>query len=145
VGHYCILAPVGPISTILFFSFSLLNSSPTSFYISVHPSIYPSIYLSIHLSIYLDSYLSFFFFFFVGLGFELRAFQCLSHTFKAGTLLFEPHLQSILPWLFWRCGFVNCLIGPTLKCDPPDLSLPSGWDYRYEPLLHQAVFKLFAG
>jgi hypothetical protein len=28
----------------------------------------------------------------VGLGFELRA----------GTLVLEPHLQSILPWLFWR-------------------------------------------
>jgi hypothetical protein len=34
-----------------------------------------------------------FFFFLVGLGF---------HTCKADTLPPEPHLQSILLWLFWR-------------------------------------------
>jgi hypothetical protein len=26
------------------------------------------------------------------------------HIFKAGTLLLEPYLQSILLWLFWRWG-----------------------------------------
>jgi hypothetical protein len=32
-----------------------------------------------------------------GLGFELRL-----HTCKAGVLLLEPLLQSILLWLLWR-------------------------------------------
>jgi hypothetical protein len=47
---------------------------------------------------------SFFFFFFVGL-FELRDI-C---TCKAGALLFKPHFQFILLWLFSRWGFVNYL------------------------------------
>jgi hypothetical protein len=38
----------------------------------------------------------FFVVFVVGLAFELRASQC-----KAGTLQFEPHLQSILLSVFW--------------------------------------------
>jgi hypothetical protein len=28
---------------------------------------------------------------------------------KAGALLLEPHLQSILLWLFWRWGLLNYL------------------------------------
>jgi hypothetical protein len=35
------------------------------------------------------------------------------HTCKASTLLLEPHLQSILCWLFWRWGLMNyCLEWP---------------------------------
>jgi hypothetical protein len=39
----------------------------------------------------------FFFFFFVGLGFNSGL-----HAHKVGTLPLEPHLQSILLWLFWK-------------------------------------------
>jgi hypothetical protein len=35
----------------------------------------------------------------MGLGLNLGILVC-----KAGTLPFEPHLQSILLWLFWRWG-----------------------------------------
>jgi hypothetical protein len=35
--------------------------------------------------------------------------------------------------LFWRWGLKNCLSGLDLNCDPPDLSLPSSYDYRCEP------------
>jgi hypothetical protein len=31
------------------------------------------------------------------------------HTYKAGTLLFEPRCQSILLWLFWSWDFANYL------------------------------------
>jgi hypothetical protein len=31
------------------------------------------------------------------------------HVYKAGTLLLDSHLQSILLWLFWRWSFVNYL------------------------------------
>jgi hypothetical protein len=41
---------------------------------------------------------------------------------KAGTLLLEPHLQSILLWLFWRWGLANSLFGLTSNHNPPDLS-----------------------
>jgi hypothetical protein len=37
----------------------------------------------------------------MGLGLNLGLHAC-----KAGTLPLEPHLQSILFWLFWRWGLV---------------------------------------
>jgi hypothetical protein len=40
-------------------------------------------------------------------------------TCKAGTLLLEPHVQSILLWLFWRGGLVNCFPGLALNHDLP--------------------------
>jgi hypothetical protein len=49
------------------------------------------------------------------------------HNCKAVTLPLEPHLQSILLWLFWRWGFWNYLPGLALNRNPPDLSLPSSW------------------
>jgi hypothetical protein len=33
------------------------------------------------------------------------------HACKAGALLLEPRLQSILLWLFWSWGLVNYLPG----------------------------------
>jgi hypothetical protein len=52
----------------------------------------------------------------VGLEFELRALSS-----QSITVLFELYLQSILPRLASNLG-------------PPELSLPSSWDYRSEPL-----------
>jgi hypothetical protein len=43
-----------------------------------------------------------FFVFLVGLEFDSGLRSC-----KAGTLLLEPHLRSILVWLFWRGGLAN--------------------------------------
>jgi hypothetical protein len=55
----------------------------------------------------------------MGLGFELKALS-----YKAGTLPFEPHLQSILLWLFLEMGFINYLLSwLPLNHNPPDLSL----------------------
>jgi hypothetical protein len=51
------------------------------------------------------------------------------HVCKAGALLFQPYLQSIFLWLFWRLGFSICLglnlASHCLNCNPPNLSLPS--------------------
>jgi hypothetical protein len=54
------------------------------------------------------------------------------HVCKAGALLLEPHLQSILLWLFWRWDLANYLPGLAWKHASPDLSLPSSLDYRHE-------------
>jgi hypothetical protein len=45
------------------------------------------------------------------------------HSYKAGTLLLEPQVQSILLWLFWR--YKNYLLGLASDQGPLDLSLPS--------------------
>jgi hypothetical protein len=70
-----------------------------------------------------------FLFFLVGLG----LYACKAGTHKAGAVLLEPHLQSILLWLFWRWGLEDFFAwaGP-LNYDPPNLSLPSSWDCRRE-------------
>jgi hypothetical protein len=57
-------------------------------------------------------------FFLVGLEFALRTL------YKAGALLLEPHLQSILLWLFLSWGLENYLPALAWNCDSPDLSLP---------------------
>jgi hypothetical protein len=54
------------------------------------------------------------------------------HICKASILLLEPHLQSVLLWLFRRWGLSNYLPRLALNCNPPDLSLPNSWDYRCE-------------
>jgi hypothetical protein len=46
---------------------------------------------------------------------------------KPGTLLLEPHFQSILLQLFWRWGLTNYLPRLALNSDHPDLSLQSSW------------------
>jgi hypothetical protein len=63
-------------------------------------------------------------------GFELRA-----RHLQIGTLPLEPHLQSILLWLFWRLCLANYLPGITTNLDPPNLSLSNSLNYRCE-LLH---------
>jgi hypothetical protein len=46
-------------------------------------------------------------------------------------LLLEPHLQSILLWLFWRWG-----VSQTICLGLAQTTiLPSSWDYRREPLM----------
>jgi hypothetical protein len=46
----------------------------------------------------------------------------------------EPHLPSILLWLFWRWGgLMSSLPRLASNHDPPHLSLPSSRDYRCEP------------
>jgi hypothetical protein len=58
----------------------------------------------------------------VGLEFELRA-SCI---YKAGILLLEPHLQSILLGYFGDGeggGFMSYLLGLASNRHPPDLSL----------------------
>jgi hypothetical protein len=59
---------------------------------------------------------------------------------KAGTLLLE-HLQSILLWLFCRWCLENHLPRLPSNYTPPDLDLPSSWDYRRE--LSGPVFHFF--
>jgi hypothetical protein len=53
-------------------------------------------------------------------------------TCKAGALLLEPHLQSILLWLFWRWGLVFV---PRLasNCDSPISFFGYRWDNRCTP------------
>jgi hypothetical protein len=47
----------------------------------------------------------------------------------------ELHLQSILHGLFWRWGLENYLPRLASNCDPPDLSLPTSYDYMCESLV----------
>jgi hypothetical protein len=46
-------------------------------------------------------------------------------TCKAATLPLDPHLQSILLWLFWRWSFLNYWPRLALNLDPAYLNLPS--------------------
>jgi hypothetical protein len=46
------------------------------------------------------------------------------HSCKAGALQLEPHLQSILLWLFWSFSLMNSLPWLALNHDPPNLSPP---------------------
>jgi hypothetical protein len=59
------------------------------------------------------------------------------HIFKASALLLEPHLQSILLWLFWRWGSRENYL-PRLalnhNLNPPNLNLSSSSDYKHKPL-----------
>jgi hypothetical protein len=57
------------------------------------------------------------------------------HAYKAGALLLEPHLQSILLWLFWKWSVTHHLPRLASNHNPPDLSLSSSWDYRCDQLV----------
>jgi hypothetical protein len=58
--------------------------------------------------------------FFGGTGVSTKGFL----TCKAGMLPLEPHLKSILLWLFWRLvGLLNYLLGLASNQNPPSLSL----------------------
>jgi hypothetical protein len=57
-------------------------------------------------------------------------------------LLLAPLLPSSLLWLFWRWSLTNSLARLASNLDPPDLSLPSSWDCRREPLRPARVFFL---
>jgi hypothetical protein len=50
---------------------------------------------------------------------------CKADAGEAGNLPLEPHLQSILLWLFWRQGLKNYLVRIASNHDPPNLSLLS--------------------
>jgi hypothetical protein len=47
------------------------------------------------------------------------------HAYKTGALLLQPHLQSVLLWLFWRWDMMIYLPRLALNFNPPNLSLPS--------------------
>jgi hypothetical protein len=53
---------------------------------------------------------------------------------KANAVPLDPHLQSILLWLYWRWGLENYLPGLASNLDLPDLSLSSSQVYRCESL-----------
>jgi hypothetical protein len=73
---------------------------------------------------------SWLFFFLVDQGLNSGLCTC-----KASVLLLEPHLQSILLWLFGRWGLKKYLPRLALNSNPPDLRLSSTQDYRCEPLV----------
>jgi hypothetical protein len=54
--------------------------------------------------------------FFDGTGFESGIPVWKAGAGKAVSLLFKPHLQSILLWLFWKWILTNCL--PELLLNP---------------------------
>jgi hypothetical protein len=64
----------------------------------------------------------------VGVEFEFRALN-----WQRGAVLLEPHLLSILLWLFWRWGLTNYLLRLASNNNPPNLSLPSSQNYRSKP------------
>jgi hypothetical protein len=69
----------------------------------------------------------------------LRSLQCHAPTPKPVWITILPHslgdTQLTPHGLFIEMrSRDNFLSGLTLNCDPPDLHLPSSWDYRLEPL-----------
>jgi hypothetical protein len=82
-------------------------------------SIFPTLVGKLHEGKDYDLFTSFFFFWW---DWGFNSALC---TWKVGTLPLEPHLQSLLLWLFGDGGLTNYLPGLALNCDLPDLSLPS--------------------
>jgi hypothetical protein len=59
-----------------------------------------------------------------------------------GTLPFEPYLY--LSMVIFRDGsLANYLPWLAYNLDPPDLSLPSSWDYRQKPLAPGSFISLY--
>jgi hypothetical protein len=94
---------------------SLSNHFPSGFCLPPLHAIRPFLFLF---------FLSFFMYFHVGLGLNSGLLP-----YKAGTLPFEPHLWSMLLWLFWKWGIENYLpslaeVGPHLPLFMPHAYLP---------------------
>jgi hypothetical protein len=65
----------------------------------------------------------FFFFFFFFFLWDWSLNSGLSAC-KAGTLLLEPHLQSIFAVIILEMGLENYLLGLASNCSPPNYSFP---------------------
>jgi hypothetical protein len=69
-----------------------------------------------------------YFFFLVELGLELIVLHS-----KIGAHLFEPHLQSIMLWLFWRVSHELFAQASLTLLNPPALCLLDSQCYRIQP------------
>jgi hypothetical protein len=65
------------------------------------------------------------------------------HACKAGTLLLEPHFQSILLWLFEDGGLVCYLPRLASNHDLLNVSFSSSYDYKCEPLASDPLLYFF--
>jgi hypothetical protein len=91
-------------------------------------SMYLCLYIKSEFLIHSISYRSFGVFL---VGLSLNSGLC---TCKTGALPLEPHLQSILLWLFWSWGSCDLFAQAGLK-PLSSQSQPSNEDYRGEPLV----------
>jgi hypothetical protein len=60
---------------------------------------------------------------------------CGSGVWSQHALLFEPHLQTIFLWVFWRWGSHKVFACAGIKLWPSLSQSPSSQDHRHEPLV----------